>query len=333
MKRRQFIFSTATLALVSGCGLLPRQTPRLPRVGILCASAATDQLPNDETAGLKQGLEELGYANGQAVVFETRFAEGNVALLPELANNLVQSVDVIVTVGGTAATAAARQATSSVPIVFVVVNDPVGRGFVTGLANPGGNLTGITNAPPTVLGKLLELLVGLVPGLSRVAFLTNLDPVQGPLAPSQVPLTTAAASALGLQLKILDVRSPDRVDPALNEILAWQAQAMLMFGGPGALADATPHLAAFQLQSGIPLGYTTRGGPVAGALLSFGVNAVGEGRRAAVLVDKILKGASPGRLPVEQPTEFDLVVNQKTAAALGITIPPEIAQQVTEWVT
>jgi ABC-type uncharacterized transport system substrate-binding protein len=340
MNRRQFVFTAATFTLLTGCGALSNLgkpgTRGVARVGILDASAADDPVPNSEIAGLKQGLAELGYVDGQTIVFELRGANSNFELLPALANELVQlPVNVLVTVGGTPATSPALQATTGIPIVFVGIGDPVGRGFVTSLDHPGGNVTGVTNAPPTVFGKLLEFLAQLVPRLSRVVLVTNLDPAQGAggaMGPLGRQALTTATNAMSVQLKVLDVRSPEDVAPALADALAWPAEAMITFGGPGAVADAIPRLVDFQLGNRIPMVFSNKPAVQVGGLLSYGASYNGEGRLAATLVDKIIKGAKPADLPVELPTVYELVVNQTTAQALGITIPPEVAQQVTQWI-
>jgi ABC-type uncharacterized transport system substrate-binding protein len=321
MNRRQFLVAATGLALLSGCGVLPNlaklATPGVARVGILGGSPG---LASDIIGGLKPGLGELGYVDGQNIVFEQRDTGGNIELEPELANELVRlPVAVIVAVQ----TQAARQVTTVIPIVFAVVTDPVGQGLIASLDHPGGNLTGVSNAPATVWAKPLEFLAQLVPRLSRVAILINLA-----LPSSQLQfqaLTTAANGMGGVQLNPLDLRTPDDMEPAL----VWQAQAMIAFS---AVSSALPRLLDFEVQHRIPVSFTFKEAVQAGGFLSYGPSYNGIGHAAAAYVDKIVKGARPADLPVEQPTVFELVVNQTTAQALGITIPPDLAVEVTEWV-
>jgi putative ABC transport system substrate-binding protein len=335
VKRREFVFSAATLALLTGCGLLPNLgipvSTRLVRVGILAGDANNVNAP--EIAGLKQGLASLGYVDGQTIAFELRDAAGNIERLPEMASELVQlPVDVLVAVNSPSVVAA-HQATSAIPIVFVYLTDPVGKGFVVSLAHPGGNVTGVSAAPPETYGKMIEYLAHVEPGISRVAFVTSFGPVSGSggaQGPSGVQFTTAAANALGIQLKLLNVNTSEDVEPALAEALAWQADAMMAGGLP--IADPTARFVEFQLQNRIPWAFIAKEQAQAGGLLSYGPSQNGIGRTGATLVDRIIKGAKPADLPVEQAAEYELVVNQTTAKALGITVAPEVAQQVTEWV-
>jgi len=334
VRRRPFVFTAATFALLSGCGVLPilgRPVTRGRwRVGILAPDAITP-VGVAEIASLKQGLAELGYVDGQTIAFEQRDAAGNFERLPELANELIQlPVDVLFSVSSPAVLAA-HQATTVVPIVFAQASDPVGKGWVVSLAHPGGNLTGVTSGPPSVNGKWVEFLAQLVPRLSRIAFFASLSPADPSVGPTAVQLTTTAANALGIQLKFLDVRTPEDVEPALDEALAWRAEAMMAYGGV-AIANAIPRFVNFQLQQRIPWASGSRELVQAGALLAYGNSLKEAGRQAATFVDKILKGARPADLPVEEPDAYELIVNQTTAKALGLTIPPSFAQQVTEWV-
>jgi ABC-type uncharacterized transport system substrate-binding protein len=332
MRRRQFVFTATTLALLGGCGVLPNlgkpSTPGVPRVGILDPWAADDPGSNAQIAGLKQGLAELGYVDGQDIIFEPRDSDGKVDPLRALANELIQlPVEVIVALS-TPATQAARQATSVIPIVFVNVTDPVGQGIVASLAHPGGNLTGAASPPTTTFQKELEILGQLVPGMARVAIVLD---ASNPAMILRSRAVAPTANTMGVQLKTLDMRSADDVEPALAEALAWQAEAVMNLSGP-ATAVAMPRFLDFQLQNRIPLAVNSEQEVQAGGLLFYGVSNNVKGRTAAALVDKIIKGTKPADLPVEQPTAYELVINQTTAQALGITIPPEVAQQVTQWV-
>jgi putative ABC transport system substrate-binding protein len=328
MKRRQFVFSAASLAVSSGCGVLPfvsgLTTPRVPRVGIL----GTTPTYSEAITGLEEGLSELGYVDRKNIAFERRDSGGSPGLNPELANELTRiPVDVIVAFGSSA-TPAAQQASTKIPVVFAVVTDPVSQGLVARLDHPGGNLTGITNAPPTMFPKQLQILGQLMPRLSRVVTISSYDPA----LPLRLQAINDAANAMGVQLRSLDVPSSEDVEPALAEALAWQAQAMMIFTAAIQIRNAFHRFADFQVHNRMPLACDAKDAVQAGCLLFYGASFNGLGRSAATLVDKILKGARPGDLPVEQPTTFDFVVNQTTAQALGITIPPDIALQVTEWV-
>jgi putative ABC transport system substrate-binding protein len=333
MNRRQFFLIAVTLSLAGGCRTQPNlgNSPRagVARIGILDASAAYDAIVSDEIAGLKQGLAELGYVDGKNLLFAPRDSE-NLELLAQMARELVQlPVDVIVAVGGSPAARIARQATSAIPVVFVEVTDPVGLGLVVSLTNPGGNLTGITQIPLTTVAKQLEFLAQLVPGLSRVGIAFDSTNPAAMLLLKALPPT---ATALGLQLKAFGVGSAAEVEPALNDALAWSVQAMMILSGPGTLTDADPRLAEFSRQHRIPMSFLSKSHVMAGGLMSYGASHNASGQTAARLVDRILRGAKPADLPVEQPTSFELAINQTTAKAIGITIPPEVAQQVSLWV-
>jgi putative ABC transport system substrate-binding protein len=221
----------------------------------------------------------------------------------------------------------------TVPIIFVLVADPVGQSLVASLARPGSNLTGNTNAPSTVYQKDLQLLTQIVPGLTRVAVIVDLEPANVAVMTGRIDALSNAAAAIGLLLKTLPVRSSEEVGPALAEALAWPAQAIMGRGGPGAVTNATGRIVEFSRGHGLPTAFTGNEYVKAGGLLAYGANPMGAGRQAAAYVDKVLKGANPSDLPVQEPTSYDLAVNRTTAQALGILIPPELAQQVTEWIT
>ena len=335
MKRRSFVLTTATFALLSGCGLVPNVgnpgSGGAVRVGILATDANTINAP--EIAGLKQGLAALGYVNGQTIAFEQRDAAGQVGRLPALATELVQLPVNVLACMTSPSVVAARQATTVLPIVFVYVTDPVGKGFVASLAHPGGNVTGVPGGPLETYGKIVDYLARVLPGLSRVAFVTNFDPESGPggaQGPSGVQVTTTAANALGIRLKFLNVHTSEDVAPALAEALAWRTQALMVGGLP--ISDPTSPFVEFQRQQHIPFAAIAKEQVQAGGLLSYGPSQIGVGRTAATLVDKIIKGAKPADLPVEQPTDYELVINQTAAQSLGIIVPPEVAEQVAEWV-
>src|SRR5262249_46442454 len=254
MQRREFVFTAATLALLGGCSVLPnlgkRAATRVARVGIM---GNLDTHGKDIVAGLKQGLVDLGYVDRQSIAFVLRDSGGNgdMQMYTQFTTELVQlSVDVIVSLLSTP-THAAQQATAGtgVPVVFVVVTDPVGQSLVDSLAHPGANVTGVTNAPPTVNGKRLEILAQLLPRLSRVAvFFSSTDPA----IPLRFESVRSTADALGVQLKMLDIVSADDIELALSAALGWQAEAMMIFSGLGLINNSTPRFVEFQLQHHVP---------------------------------------------------------------------------------
>jgi putative tryptophan/tyrosine transport system substrate-binding protein len=291
------------------------QQPKIPKIGYLAASSAS------ASGGLelfRPEFRKLGYVEGKNIAFESRFAENKYDRLPALADELVRlKVDVIITPGAND-TRAAKNATKTIPIVFLsAVSDPVSLGLVDSLARPGGNITGFTTIGSVLTGKRLELLKETIPKLSRVAMLW--DPQNSGSAQiwkeSQLP-----ARELGLQLHSLEVNSADKFESGFREAKARSA-AVTVTGGSLIAANQTQiiNLAA---KNRLPTIYP-RGRAVAnGGLMSYGPDEIEPYRRAAVLVDKILKGAKPADLPVEQPTKFELMINLKTAKTLGLTIPP-----------
>ena len=291
------------------------------RVGVLTPGAfGTFGLPLHHQA-FKQRLQELGYVEGQTLALEVRDAEGQFERLPGLAAELVRlNVDVIVTLGGT--TRIAQSATRTIPIVMVEGRDPVEAGFVTSLAQPGGNITGLAGLGVELSGKRLEILKQVVPQLSRVALLLN--PTLGGSAAGNVRETQRAAQALGVAVQVLEVRRPEDIEGAFAAVPQAGAGALLLLADPLVLERHRHHVVALALQSGLPAMYPWRMYVEAGGLMSYGISLQEWYRRAATYVDKILKGAKPGDLPVEQPMQFECSINLKTAKALGITMPPSL---------
>ena len=290
------------------------------RVGVLTAGGfGTFGLPLHHQA-FKQRLQELGYVEGQNLALEVRDAEGQFERLPGLAAELVRlNVDVIVTLGGT--TRIAQSATRTIPIVMVEGRDPVEAGFVTSLAQPGGNITGLAGLGVELSGKRLEILKQVVPQLSRVALVLN--PTFGGSAGTGRE-TQRAAQALGVALQVLEVRRPEDIEGAFAAVPQAGAGALLLLTDPLVLERHRHHVVALALQSGLPAMYPWRMYVEAGGLMSYGISLQEWYRRAATYVDKILKGAKPGDLPVEQPMQFECSMNLKTAQALEITIPPTV---------
>jgi len=272
-------------------------------------------------------MRELGWAEGKNIAFEFRFAEDKAERLPELAVELVRlKVDLIVT-AGTPAALAARQATTTIPIVAVGLNDPVPLGLVTSLARPGGNVTGFTSVVMEgFVGKQLELLKEAVPAISRVAFLRDpANPIQQ-RNPSEI---SDLEKALRLKLQILSVGTPEDIESAFQAVARERADA-LWVGASAVTVRHRTRIAQLAAKNRLPAVYYSRAYVEAGGLLSYGPNDIELYPRAASYVDKILKGAKPGDLPVEQPTKFELVINLKTAKALGLTIPQSLLARADE---
>jgi putative ABC transport system substrate-binding protein len=295
----------------------------IPRIGLLSPDARFWE-------PLRLGLRDLGYVEGKSIVLEERSSEGrNDERFSDLASELVRlKVNIIVT-GGTPATLAAKQATATIPIVIAGVGDPVRSGLVSSLAHPGGNVTGVTVFGPGLAAKRLELLKEVVPNMSRVAFLWN------PANPDQkfsLNEVQAGARALGVTLQSVEARSREELERALTTMKQSRPSALLMTAD-GVLQRYIGRIVAFTAEARLPVMYQLREAVDRGGLMSYGASLPDLGRRAASYVDKILKGAKPADLPVEQPTKFELVINLKAAKALGLTIPPSVlgrADQIIE---
>jgi putative ABC transport system substrate-binding protein len=296
---------------------------KIPRVGVI-----GDQSPSEpRIEAFRQGLRELGYTEGKNIIVEYRYAHGVVERFADLTAELLRlQVDILV-VGGPLAAQVAKAQTRTVAIVFTSVTDPLGAGLVTSLARPGANLTGLT----TLLGgemsaKHLQLLKQTVPQVSRVTVLCN------PTSPTTrlvVERVQEAARALAVELQVLEVRQANELVSAFAEMKAWRAGAVLVLSDP-MFGNALVQLSTLAARDRLPAIYTRREFALAGGLLAYGPSFSDIFRRAATYVDKIIKGAKPADLPVEQPAKFDMVVNLKTAKALGLTIPPSVLSQATE---
>jgi putative ABC transport system substrate-binding protein len=318
-----------SLGLLSACGQLPFQAPapaQIPRIGLLSPSSP-DFSRNLEEGPFRQRLHELGYVEGQHLAIEARYAEGRNERLPDLLATLIDPpVDVLV-VGGPSAVRAAKQATGAVPTVMVGGSrDPVEAGYVASLARPGGNITGLTTAPSELTdAKRLELLKQSLPGLSRVAVLRDANGVSR----SSQPQLEHGARTLGVQLELLDVRGPEELGAALGIAATAGAEALLVTADEMLVANGR-RIAELAVGSGLPAISTFTEFATHGGLMAYGVNLPDLWKRAAYYVDRILKGAKPADLPIEQPTTFDLVINLQTARALGLTIPQDVLLQATE---
>jgi putative tryptophan/tyrosine transport system substrate-binding protein len=274
-----------------------------------------------------RALRELGWVEGQNLIIEYRWAEGKVERLPDLAADLVRSkVDLIVAPAGSAALAA-KNATSSIPIVMIFPSNPVEIGLVASLRRPGGNVTGTTSSPgPEIFGKQLQILKETIPRASRVALLRNPADQAGATQATEVK---AAARSLGIRLQDVEVRGPEEFDSAFAAMARERADALLV-GRDATFLVNSARVAERALKGRLPTMYSYRESVEAGGLMAYAVNMTDFIARAASYVDKILKGAKPGELPVEQPTKFELVINLKTAKALGLTIPPSLLQRADE---
>ena len=298
-----------------------QQPKNVPRIGFLSAASASSISARSEA--FRQGLRELGYVEGQNLVIEYRYAEGKLDRLRELAAELVRlPVDVILSAGPTV-TRPAQEATSTIPIVMAFDSDPVGSGFVASLARPGGNITGLSTLSPEITGKQLELLKEIVPTLSRVAVLGNSLTAGNAQVLRE---TETTAQALRVQLQYIDMPGLKDIEPAFRDVSQARADAILMLSNPLVTAQRT-QTADLAVKSRLPAIYVATEFVEAGGLMSYGVNIEDLFRRAATYVDKILKGAKPAALPVEQPMKFELVINLKTAKTLGLRIPAALLQR------
>ena len=318
------IMSALLLALTA----LPMTAQAQPgaKVSVGFLSANTRAAMASRIEAFRQGLHDLGYVAGETILIEDRFADGQVDRLPALAADLVRRrVSVIVTEGATA-TRFAKEATSSIPIVMAQDPDPVGTGIVASLSRPGGNITGLSNLRPDLGGKRLQLLKETLPRLARVALLgTSTTPGTA----QTLRETELAANAVGVQLQYLEVLGPGDIEPAFQAAGKARADAVLVLASP-VLLSRRALVTDLAARGRLPAMYYTGEFVRDGGFMSYGVNAADLFRRAATYVDRILRGAKPADLPVEQPTKFELVINVRTAKALGLTIPPGVLARADE---
>jgi putative ABC transport system substrate-binding protein len=303
---------------------------KVSRVGYLSTGSGTSSYLRPLEA-FRQGLRELGWVDGQNIVIEYRWAEGHPDRLPGLADELVRLKVDVIAASPTPAALAAKNATPTIPIVGMGLTEPVAVGLIASLARPGGNVTGVAYSfDANIVGKQLELLKGVVPQVRRVAVLLN--PGSSPALPLTISSLKAAARPLGLQLQLHEARAPSDFDDAFAAMAKARAGALLVTGDPMFFLQRA-RLADLALNRRLPAMSTQEQWVEAGGLISYGPSLPDLWRRAAAYVDRILRGAKPADLPVEQPTKFELVINLKTAKALGLTIPPSLlarADQVIE---
>jgi putative ABC transport system substrate-binding protein len=296
----------------------------VPRIGLL--SILSPAVGQAKAESFRQGLREVGYIEGQNILIESRWAEGHRERFAELAADLVRMQVAVIGADSTPAALAAKQATQTIPIVMITSGDPVAVGLVASLARPGGNVTGLTFQAPQLSGKRLELLKEAASQTTRVAVLWN---ATNPAAAGFLGETEAAAHALGLQLHAVAVRNPADLDRAFEVIARTQPSALITLAD-GMLLDNRRRIVAFAAQRRLPALFPDRDFAEAGGLMTYGPNLAANFRRAAYYVDRILKGAQPADLPVEQPMKLELIINLKTAEALGLTLPPTLLFQADE---
>jgi len=333
MRRRDFIKLVAVCAAAEPLRAHAQQATKVVRIGVLAPSRPDNSDPSYRALNaFVPALEELGYTDGKNIVFERKFADGDVNRLRVLANELVdQRVDIIVALS-TPAARAAKQATTTIPIVAINMADPVGDELVASLARPGGNVTGTAFLGPELVSRRLQLLKELVPGLSRVAVLWH------PLAYSERTTTgmlkeiEGAANTLGTKLQFVPATGGGDLEPAFAAMIKERAQAIMIFPSP-MLYGQYGRIVDLAASNRLPAIYAAREGADLGGLVSYGVNQSDLSRSTAVYLEKILKGAKPADLPVQQPTKFELVVNLKTAKTLGLVVTREfllVADEVIE---
>jgi putative tryptophan/tyrosine transport system substrate-binding protein len=317
MKRREFITLLGGATVAWSIAARAQQPGKLPTVGLLVGTTLLVESPR--VAALVQRLRELGWIEGRTVAIEIRYADGRTERLVEIAAEFVRlKVDVIFT-QGTASAIAARQAAAAIPIVFAAVADPVSTGLVASLARPGGNVTGLSNQLVDLVGKRIEMLREILPGLRTLAIMAN---VGNPASLLEMGEVSSIARTLGFEVVTLEIRRGEDIAPAF-EALKGRADALYVCVDP-LLNTNRIRINTLAQSARLPTMYGLREYVEAGGLVSYGPNIVNQYRRAADYVDKILRGARPADLPVEQPTKFDLVINLTTAKALSLTVPPSL---------
>jgi len=324
MRRRTFLCGLTLGAVAVPFAAKAQQAGKVARIGFL--SISSGPTPSMEIA---PGLRELGWIEGQNIIIEYRWAGGKTDRLPVMATELVRlKVDIIVTLS-TPAAQAAKQATATIPIVVTFIADPVGSGLVASLARPGQNITGVSTLARGLVAKRLELLKAVVPGADRIGVLWQPDVFGERMIHGLVEETNVAGRTLGLQLQFAEARRADDLEQAFSTMSKTRVGGLLVFPSP-ILFEARTSIVAHAAKTRLPAVYGWREAVDVGGLMSYATNFRDMYRRAAVYVDKILKGAKPGDLPIEEPTKLELVINMKTAKALGLTIPPSLLLRADE---
>ncbi len=319
MKKAAILSILVAVAVLAVRVLAEAQQPKkVPRIGFL--ATVSPSTISSRVDSFRQGLRELGYVEGKNIVIEWRYGDGKLDRLPALAAELVRlKVDVIVT-AAPPVTRAAKQATVTIPIVMAFDDDPVGSGFVASLNRPGGNITGLSTQSPEISGKQLEFLREIVPKLSRVGVLGD---VTRPGVPQALREINVVADAFRVQVQYLEVRGPKDIETAFRAATKERADALIVLGSP-VLRSQQKQVVDLAVKSRLPATYSVPEFVEDGGLMTYGVNINDLYRRAATYVDKILKGAKPADLPVEQPKKFEFVINVKAAKQIGLTIPPNV---------
>ena len=325
MDRRTFVGAVAGALVIPPLAVKAQQPGKVPRIGYLVQNTA--EISQRTFAAFRDGLRQHGWVEGHTIAVETRYADGNVDQLPALVSELIRSkVDIIVTTSS-GTTWAAKNATQSIPIVMGASANAVGEGLVSSLAHPGGNITGMTFlAGPEIAGKQLQLLKEMAPAASRIAVLTN--PTNRSHAGFAREVKVAARS-LGAQVQVLEAPNPDQLDSAFAAMAKEHAGALLVLTD-SMFVGQRRRVVELAARSRLPALYSQKEFVDDGGLISYGPSLVDMYRRAATYVDKILKGAKPADLPIEQPTKFELVINLKTAKALGLTMPQSLLARAAE---
>jgi putative tryptophan/tyrosine transport system substrate-binding protein len=328
MKRRAFIAGVGA-ATAWPFAVTAQQTPKVSRIGWLGTPQLDSPAGRMNREAFLQGLRDLGYIEGQNIIIEYRMADGRIERLPELAAELVRlNVDLIVA-GATPAGRAAQQATKTIPIIVNAMGDPVRDGLVASLPRPGGNITGTTFLGPELVPKRLALLKEFLPRISRIAVLRHPDVFEESTMRDMLNQTTDAAATLGVSLQFVDVRRPEDLDRAFSTIAKERTEALLPFPSTLFFAERK-RIVELAATHRLPAMFNAREFVELGGFAAYGANLNDLFRRSVAYVDKILKGVKPSDLPVEQPTKFELVINLKTAKALGLTVPPSVLAQANE---
>ncbi|MBI3374677.1 MAG: ABC transporter substrate-binding protein [Betaproteobacteria bacterium] len=320
-RRRTLLASVALCAFAAPLRTFAQQSGKVRRIGFLAArSRSTQSSPDVYYDAFEQAMRELGYVEGKNLVIEWRFADGKYERLPNLAAELVQLKVEVIATHSTPATQALKRATSTIPIVVASMGDPVASGFAASLAHPGGNITGLSNIPTDLGPKQTELLKRMMPALSRTAVLMNPGTS---FHPGNLKSVQAAAQRLGVKVLPTNARTPEEIERGFAAMRLERAEAVIVLGD-AFFSGQRRQIAELAARNRLPSMSTFREDVVAGGLMSYGPNTADTWRRAANYVDRILKGAKPGELPIEQPTKIHLAINRKTAKALGITISKEL---------
>ena len=322
MRRREFIALAGGAAAVSAAPLLGWAQGRPFRIGLISAVPPTPDMLN----AFREGMRERGYIEGRDISYDVRWPKGTFDDDPAVVSNLInENFDVIVA-WATPTVSAVRRRTSTTPIVMVSVGDPVGSGFIASLAQPGGNITGVSNVTNDLSAKVVELFFEFIPGLKRIGVVSN---SYNPNVAIQLRETEAALRKFNAQARIVEARTPEEYDRAFAELSAYRAEGVVVLSDPSAVENSE-QIAKIARSAQMPTAFQRRESVLGGGLFSYGGSIVNQYRYAAIYVDRLLKGAKPAELPVEQPTKFELVINLKTAQALGLTVPPTLLARADE---